>query len=320
MSVTHYSSTDSGAPVINGTVGSLVNFFDTVLVGSGTAYGSKPKQGWTKLHSGTNKAVYQTADGVAHYRVMHDGSQGAAGGREAVVRGAESATNVDTLVDAFPTTTQVADAACVWRLSSTADATARAWQALATPNLLMLTVDHGGSGSEFYIMGRYSPDSADNAWPYLLNTRANANSVGLYAATNIGCTLLTDAFTGRLFAMRSPEGSIKSPMAAIIGPSVSSNQFGRIGPACPLPSGIINLQKARVLVNRGIVTTNAGASMAGLVPQLWELLHGSLSGVSAGDTFSVPTDASPAQYLIRRLSTFNDPLFVWETTDTWSHG
>lgn len=320
MSVTYYSSTDAGSPVINGSAGSFVSWMDTICVGTGTAYGSKPKQGWTKLHAGTNKAVYRTADGVGHYRVMHDGSQGAAGGREAVIRGAESATNVDTLVDPFPTVSQVEDAACVWRFSSTADTTAREWQALATPNLLMLTVDHGGSGSDFYIMGRYSPSSAGNVWPYLINTRGSAGSTGAFAACNVTDSLLSSSFSGRMFAMRSPEGVIKSPNALFLCPSSSLNQFGRVGPPAPLPSGLIDIQKMRVLVNRGLVTTNEQASVAGLVPQLWELLHGSLSGISAGDTFSVPTDAAAAQYLIRRLRGFNDPLFVWETTDTWAHG
>lgn len=102
MSVTVYRSTDAGAPVLNGTSGNgLVNLFDICLVGSGTAYGSLPKKGWTKPYSGANKGVYLTVDGGCYLRVMHDGSN-AGGFREALVRAAEGATDVDTLVDFFP--------------------------------------------------------------------------------------------------------------------------------------------------------------------------------------------------------------------------
>src|SRR5690606_39086993 len=89
MSVTVYRSTDAGAPVLNGTSGNgLVNLFDICLVGSGTAYGSLPKKGWTKPFSGTNKGVYLTVDGGCYLRVMHDGSN-TGGFREALVRAAE---------------------------------------------------------------------------------------------------------------------------------------------------------------------------------------------------------------------------------------
>jgi hypothetical protein len=321
MTAAYYNSADAGAPVLTGQAGSLINLLDTLLVGSGTAYGSKPKMGWSKAHSGTNKAVYLTADGVANYRVQHDGAQGAASTREAVVRGAESATDVDTLVDAFPTTAQVAEASCVWRVSSTTDSTARPWQAMATPNFLMLTVAIDGSTSDLYMMGRYSPDRIENAWCYLVSTRNAANTAASTVAASCAIGVVNGSMNTRLFAMRSPEGTIKSPMAMLLGHTVDfNNQLGRAGPAAPLPNGTISMQKARLLVNRGTVTTSQGASVSGLIPHLWELLHGSLSGVSAGDTFSVPTDAAAATYMIRRLGSFNDMLFVWETSDTWTHG
>lgn len=322
MSVTYFSSGDAGAPVLTGQAGSLITLLDALLVGtSGIAYGSKPSAGWTKAFSGTNKAVYQTPDSGCYYRVMHDGSQGAASTREAVVRGAESATDVDTLVDPFPTVAQVSDANCVWRVSSVTTSTARGWQALVTPDLLMLMMQSDGSSYDFCMMGRYSPDQASNAWPYIVNTRNSANSVGAVLAASMAVNVLSAPFQTKLFAMRSPEGVVKSPMAALLGPSVDfNNQIGRVGPAAPAPNGSINIQKARLLVNRGTVTTNAGASLAGLIPNLWEMLHGSLSGVAAGDTFTVPTDAAAAQYLINRLGSFNDSIFAWEITDTWTHG
>lgn len=73
MAVTKYMSSDSGAPIMNGTQGSLVNVLDAILV---NGYGSKSPAGWTKPFSGTSKAVYRnsplTGTGT-YYRVYDNG-------------------------------------------------------------------------------------------------------------------------------------------------------------------------------------------------------------------------------------------------------
>jgi hypothetical protein len=57
-----YSSTDVGAPVLDGTPGSLINVLDGCLV---TGYGSQPSLGWSKVYTGTNRAGYRRPDGFA---------------------------------------------------------------------------------------------------------------------------------------------------------------------------------------------------------------------------------------------------------------
>lgn len=56
MPATLYQSTDSGAPQLTATAGSLIQVLDAVLV---NGYGSKSPAGWTKEFSGTNTAVYR---------------------------------------------------------------------------------------------------------------------------------------------------------------------------------------------------------------------------------------------------------------------
>ena len=65
MSVTRYSSTDSSAPTICKTAGSIITFFDSVLV---TGYGTKSSCGWTKVTgNGSTLAVYKAPTAMGNF-------------------------------------------------------------------------------------------------------------------------------------------------------------------------------------------------------------------------------------------------------------
>lgn len=324
MSVTTYRSTDAGAPVLNGTSGNgLVNLFDTCLVGTGTAYGALPKKGWTKSFSGTNKAVYRTVDTVGFLRVVHDGSV-TGGFREALVRGGEGATDVDTLVDPFPTVADIADNACVWRTSATLDTTARFWELIADDNWFILSVQFDAAAADTYMFGRYSPSRSANSWPYLISTRgqANVNTDGQAANLYQGAA---GAFnTARLFAMRTPNGVAKSPRAALITESGSSTTNftapGQIGPPIPNADGLIFMSPPQVWVNGNTGGTASDPQSAGFFPNIWSPLHNfSSAGRAAfwGDTFNAAGYDPSAQFVLRgsRGDTLGKPIL--ETTDTW---
>lgn len=66
---TLYLSSDSGAPVIDNTAGSLVAALHAILV---TGYGAKPAAGWTRPYSGTNKAVFRQAGGYRRWLRIDD--------------------------------------------------------------------------------------------------------------------------------------------------------------------------------------------------------------------------------------------------------
>ncbi|MGE3907973.1 MAG: hypothetical protein AB7K36_01385, partial [Chloroflexota bacterium] len=53
-----YRSTDSGAPVLTGQAGSLLNLLDKCLV---DGYGSKAAAGWSRPYTGTNKTAYRNS-------------------------------------------------------------------------------------------------------------------------------------------------------------------------------------------------------------------------------------------------------------------
>lgn len=324
MSYTYYASTDSGAPVLNGTAGSLINWFDTICVGTGTAYGSKPKKGWTKEFSGTNKAVYRTADGIGYYRVQHDGAQGAASFREAVVRGAEGATDVDTLVDAFPLVAQVADAACVWRVSDNADSTARAWVAIVGPSFVALRVQHAGTvnGTDLYIIGRFAEAAATNAWPHLITIRAvaNSSSSGGLAVASFNPGLLTSFSSTSLWVMRTPDGVIKSPRASFLAASASSGRPGN-WTTYPMPDslGRVNREPINLLINNSSASTLSTPFFGGALPCLWAPLHGPLNSATRDDTFmdsGYNPDAVLAFWCSADTGGFQWRLIA-EISDTW---
>ena len=84
---TIYRSTDVGAPVLNGTLGSLITVLDAVLV---NGYGSKTAAGWTKPYSSSNNlsASYKQGSGSSGmYLWVMDGPGGAYPSGSVVLKG-----------------------------------------------------------------------------------------------------------------------------------------------------------------------------------------------------------------------------------------
>lgn len=326
MSVTTYRSTDSGAPVLNGTTGNgFVNLLTTCLAGTGTAYGSLPKKGWTLLFTGTNKCVLRTVDGVGFLRVVHDGS-GTGGFREALVRAAEGATDVDTLVDPFPTVAEVSDANCVWRATDSLDTTARTWELVADDNWFILSVQFGTSAADTYIFGRYSPSRTANSWPYLITTRGSANSsLDSSGASVCAQNAIGGWGTVRVFAMRTVDGVAKSPRASFVTESAASSGSaglpGSVGPQIPNNDGLIFMSPPQVWVNGGAGATLSNPVSAGFFPNLWSPLHNFSAaagrGAFYGDTFNAAGYDPSASFVLRGPRADANGKWIVETTDTW---
>lgn len=324
MSVTTFRSTDAGAPVINGIAGNgLVNLLDTCLVGTGIAYGALPKKGWTKLFSGTNKGVYRTVDGVAYLRVVHDGS-GTGGLREALVRAAEGATDVDTLIDPFPSVAEAADNLCVWRFTDTLDTTARPWQLTADENWFILTVRFGTNFSDTYIFGKFSEIRSANSWPYVINTRLFANTANDGQAAQIFQSSYTGVSSAKLFAMRTVDGVSKSPRAAFItegtNATTSSGSCGTAGPKAPNDDGELFISPPQLWINGAAGSSLANQQPAGFFPNLWVPLHNlNASGttIAYGDTFNAAGYDPSASFAILGPVANSSGKLIIETTDTW---
>ena len=324
MSVTVYRSTDSGAPVLNGTSGNgIVNLFDICLVGSGTAYGSLPKKGWTKPYSGTNKGVYLTVDGGCYLRVMHDGSN-TGGFREALVRAAEGATDVDTLVDQFPSTSDVAAGSETWRISDTLNSTAKDWVLIASENWLTLYVMFGSSANigDQYIFGKYSPVESANDWSYLITVRNSSNSATQVLAASSFVNAVTQ-FTARTYVMRTPDGAVKAARAAFVTPSSNSGAGGlpgTIGPAIPDAAGRIKINQPQIWINGQAGGSSLNPALSGFFPNLWSPMHNCAAagaGALFGDRFNGAGYDPSAQFELMGGALSSSGKLIFELTDTW---
>lgn len=143
MPVREYDSTMPSAPALTGEPGSLITLLQAVLV---DGFGAQAAAGWSLAFSGPNTAVFRQGAGLGHVYWVDDSGPGAGGAREARMRGAEDASDVETLLNPFPTVAQAPNGLVV-RKSATLDATPRVWYAVAdaaTCYLLMQSGDTQG--------------------------------------------------------------------------------------------------------------------------------------------------------------------------------
>lgn len=197
MAYIEYRSTDSGAPTLNGTSGSLIALLDACLV---NGYGSKSAAGWTKEYAATNKAVYRPSHGNRYYlRVLDDGSDGTNGARVARVRGYETMSDVDTGTGPFPTDAQVSGGLFIGK-SSTADSTARTWVLLADGKRFVLFVAYHASSLGAYAQNYFGDlggvSAADIYATMLSAANTSANAVAFAVGNSTGSSSLVTGLGG----------------------------------------------------------------------------------------------------------------------------
>lgn len=312
---TYYTGT------ITGQNGTLITLLDTVLVTG---------EGWTKTYSGTNKAVYTQANGNGFcFRVLDDGS-GAGGAREVEVRAAESATDVDTLVDPFPTVTQVSNANCTWRKSDTNDGTTRTYHMVADGNFFALLIFFGTTSIDLYLFGDTEPHYTGDGYNTLFTTRNASNNSTTSVIPSFGYTyfVTNTSTTPRMFFARSADGLVKSDMAWIFG---HQGRFGNSNfsqPTYPCtPTNKLHLSFFDTLSVYSNTTTagQPGTMFRGAVPHLLEPILGSNVGtLASGDTFedsSYDAAADSLKIFAVQTTTFSTgDKVVMQTGGTWDPG
>ena len=118
---------DTGAPTLNNTAGSLIAVLDFCL----------PQRGWVKEFTGTNKAVYRAGTGNRKfYRVLDDNSSGYGSHYFASITGYDSMTDVDT---------GAGWGQISYAIKSYNDALSKRWVCIVDEKgFLLLTQPHGG--------------------------------------------------------------------------------------------------------------------------------------------------------------------------------
>lgn len=302
MAYMEYRSTDSGAPVLNGTAGALIALLDACLV---DGYGAQAAAGWAKVFSATNKAVYRPSHGSRYYlRVLDDGSDGTNGARLARVRGYESMSDVDTGAGPFPADAQVSGGLYVGK-SSTLDATPRPWVVLADGKRAVMLIAHHASHVQSYTQHYFGDlggvSAADPYAAMLVAAKDGTNAVTSLVGSNVSGASMVHGSAGATATGYSPR--------ARTGTGTSNGAFVTRGGTAsgnstftPGPDTAGNVWCEAILV-RDTSTADSNAPR-GYVPGLLYLMN-------ATDATSYPSFYSlGSRYLLRCASNASNAFVV----------
>lgn len=300
-----YYNTDASAPSLNGLAGSLINVLDACLV---NGYGSKVASGWSKVFSGTNKAVYRAPQGNRHYLRVDDLALNAR------IRSFETMTDVDTGTGPMPTDTQLSGGTYLTK-SGTADSVARPWVLVAdqkrfwfinaTSQTLLGSMTTDGNG---FFYGDIISFKAGDLFHTMLIASDNSNSprIGtisssIATATTAHWLQRTHLQTGQSITAGKHTDAAKQQTAAFLGAGGS-----------PYPDPVTG----GLLLSPVFAHENAAAVVRGRIPGVWSPLHSTVGAV--GDTFSGTGDLAGRQFLLINFgvggATARGAL---EISDTW---
>lgn len=305
---TIYRSSDTSAPALAGTTGSLVALLDAILV---NGYGSKAAAGWAKSFAGSSKAAYRAPTGNRHYLRVDDAGPGGGTFKEARMTGYLTMSDVDTGTGPFPTAAQGVGgvAMVVCRKSISADATARTWICLADARTFYLfIVSEGAAVYNSFCFGEFFNVAAVPAgFHSIIIGRDVENSA---TATNDrfdSLTAVQSALAGH-FIPSSYSGSGNSRTAGQCLPiaASSSNKFGIL--TYPnSPDGALYIQP--VWVNDPV-----SVILLGRMRGLWTTSHTAAS-FPDGTTFSGSGDLAGKTFLVVKPGGNTGPQ-IFETSNT----
>jgi hypothetical protein len=310
---TIYRSTDGSAPTLSGTAGDLTTLLDACLV---NGYGAKANAGWTIAYTATNRRAYRNGSGSTQlYWRVRDDAGGTGGAKEALIRGYETMSDVNTGTNPFPTNAQLAltDNSLMIRKSATADATARAWIVVADAKTCYVFIATGDLANTYIGTGFgdcYSVVSGD-VWNAFVIARGAENTA---TVTSNGGELdalqsaLNNTMAGHYLARSYTGASGSYQFCCVTTWSATSFAFSTVYPPYPNPAdNSIYLSRVFIGSSSGLV------HLRGYLRGLWHWLHN--GGVNDGDTFNGSGDLAGKTFLIVKFSQ-NQGCFVIETSNT----
>lgn len=221
--------------------------------------------GWEKPFSGTNKGVYQSPDPESTQLYLRVDDTAAT---NALVRGYETMTGVDTGEGEFPLFSVVPSMGWIWAKSATADATAQPWVVIADARFFYLIPFSRGFSATTYAPSTHFFGDFESFLPNdtyrcaivahwfapTTASRYHPNLQGSYSAGQYGT-----------FAARTEDGLGISPATSVYhgGPYQSIANAGPAGLAGPLPDGTIPLGSPSLLGH-----TSSGGTARGKLPSL----------------------------------------------------
>jgi len=310
---TVYKSTDASAPVLSGTVGSMIAVLDACLV---NGYGSKAAAGWTVNLAGTNRKSWKAPAGNRFVLDVNDNGVESGAAKETLWTGwvtltafGSSGYSGDTGTGVFPNFALSPGA--TWtgfngRKSTTADATARAWLLLADDRTVIMCVATGDTAGKYcanYFGDVYSIKTGDT------HNGANVGG-GLNSATVGG--LHGDGFQtsfaincSRAVQQADPDGTNNPANISLLG---LGQQQAQNATSYPLTGSY----DARLYPFRYHVSRQSSGFLRGWLRGCWALMNAG-TGVNDGDTFAGTGELAGRQFLVvKQLS--NGVVLALETT------
>lgn len=287
---------DVGAPTLSGTVGAMIPVLDHLLVTVG---------GWSKVYTGTNKAVYRAPAGNRFYLRVDD-----AGTATARMVAYESMSDVDTGTNPFPTPAQLSGG--VYALKAhTPSASARAWVGAVDDKRFLLwvnTLNDGPSSNTTYGNTTYFGDlkalgAGDLFATLLVGATGSSYSTQNFHAQSTVNNVLNGHYMARIAS--GIGGSVQCGKNSDAGNAASA--IGATGWIYPNPAGG-ELILSPVRVGESNV-------LRGTIPGVWAPQHPLASVVNTLDTFTGTGELAGRTFML--LQQYTNSVFALETSDTW---
>jgi hypothetical protein len=287
---------------------------------TGTIAYNTPGSGWTIAYSATNKRSYRMGSGALarKYFRVNDNAAGTGGAKEALIRGFNAMSDVDSGTAAFPTSGQsvLTENSLVIRKSNTATSTVRAWDIWADDRTFILLIANGDVAStysatyagEYYTMASgdttcamLSAKLAENGATYANDPGFVGNSVA--TAFNGGMVTTHNRYTcGDLFGANA---------STICGIVPMPFQYHDNGVATQQSNGIIpypNPLDGGLYLYQPLLYRSSGASTPvpfGYLRGVYIPMH-LASAFTDGDTFSGTGNYSGKSFMIRKSIGYNN--------------
>jgi hypothetical protein len=302
MAVGVYRNTDVGAPTLSGTAGALIGVLDHALVTG---------QGWSKVYSGTNLAVYRAPVAAGNRLYLRVDDTGTTSAR---VVGYETMSAVSTGTGAFPTEAQVAGGLYAPK-SANADANARNWVIVANDRFFHMWANtaSGGVTSEtngyHWMFGDVKSYSTTDPYGTILQASTTVGVSGVTFSTLVG---LGTTQTGHYVA-RSHTQIGTSTLVGKVSDQVlqAGTGMGAVAIPYPNPAGG-GLFLAPLRVHEGISTTYP--VLRGELPGVWNPLH-VYTSFADFDTVTGTGPLAGKTFLLLRQ--YTNGALALETSDTW---
>jgi hypothetical protein len=299
MSSYVYHATDTDAPLLTSTVGSLINVLDLCLC---SGYHGRPTPGWTiPFFSGSDIAVFKNGTG-SHNRFFKIFDNLVGSENMSIIHGYENMSDIDTFYNNFPNGTQAPNNAWIFK-SVTADTMIKNWIVLANPKICYLIISPDATttfeNASVTVFGDFiSYNSSVDIYNTLLIYNGTNSSSTNYSGFFLKTCPIGQVFTDHV-AVRSYTGLGGSKT---LGKHYDTNKTDVIFPN-PIDGS---------LVMSPFYITEEGV-LRGYLPGIWKMCP-NRSNFQHGDLFEGTGALSGKLFEICKMK---DGILALEISDTW---